>query len=257
MRIHRIKGLLRKNYYLSTNGISRYFEMLYWPIFGLILFGLTNSFIVDQGVDLTVFLVGGIIFWVFFERIQQDINIYLLEDFWSGNLANEYATPITTAERLVSLSITAVLRAVISFLCMAVVAILLYSFNPLSATFAGLLFAFPLFFTAWGLGSFVAGIVLKYGMRIQIVAWAVATLIQPLAAVYYPVSILPSWLQSVAYLTPLAHVFEGYRLAVQGTFSVEALLVATFLSLIYFVAGYLWFVYSEHKAKESGIIAQN
>ena len=33
----------------------------------------------------------------------------------------------------------------------------------------------------------------------------------PFAAVYYPVSVLPDWLQPVALLIPAAHVFEGMR----------------------------------------------
>ena len=257
MRTHRIQALLRKHYYLSTNGISRTFDMLYWPVFGLILFGLTNLFVEEQGVNITIFLIGGIIFWVFFERLQQDINIYLLEDFWSGNLANEYATPITSAERLVALSITALTRGIISFGFMTIIAILLYNYNPITISIPGLLYAIPLFLTAWGLGALVAGIVLQHGIRLQMIAWAIATLIQPIAAVYYPVSILPEWLQTIAYLTPLAHIFEGYRAATQGTFSIETLILATILATIYFLAGYLWFIHSEHKAKETGMIAEN
>jgi ABC-2 type transport system permease protein len=35
----------------------------------------------------------------------------------------------------------------------------------------------------------------------------------PFACVFYPVSVLPGWLQPVALLLPAAHVFEGMRAA--------------------------------------------
>src|SRR3712207_8761664 len=42
-------------------------------------------------------------------------------------------------------------------------------------------------------------------------AWTIMFLLMPLACVYYPVSILPSWLQALAWALPPTYVFEGMR----------------------------------------------
>lgn len=257
MKLHRIRALLRKHYYLSTAGISRSFDMLYWPAFGLIVFGLTALFVEEQGADIRIFLIGGLILWVVFERLQQDINIYLLEDFWSGNVANEYATPITSTERFIALFITALIRSIISLGLMALLGYTLYAFNFFNIHPAGILYALPLFLTAWALAAVVAGLVVQHGIRIQMIAWAVAALVQPIAAAFYPVSILPNWLQPIAYMTPLAHTFEGYREALAGNFIVEQLITATILSVLFILIGYAYFVYSENKGKENSTIAEN
>jgi ABC-2 type transport system permease protein len=40
-------------------------------------------------------------------------------------------------------------------------------------------------------------------------------MVQPISAVFYPVSVLPTWLQPVAWCTPATHVFEGMREVLQ------------------------------------------
>jgi ABC-2 type transport system permease protein len=42
-------------------------------------------------------------------------------------------------------------------------------------------------------------------------AWTIIFLMMPLACVYYPVSVLPPWLQPVAWSLPPTYVFEGLR----------------------------------------------
>jgi ABC-2 type transport system permease protein len=44
-------------------------------------------------------------------------------------------------------------------------------------------------------------------------AWSVLFGLTPFAAVFYPIAVLPDWLQPVALAIPAAHVFEGMRAA--------------------------------------------
>jgi hypothetical protein len=44
-------------------------------------------------------------------------------------------------------------------------------------------------------------------------AWGVLFGLAPFSAVFYPVSVLPGWLQPVSLAIPATHVFEGMRAA--------------------------------------------
>ena len=45
----------------------------------------------------------------------------------------------------------------------------------------------------------VSGIVLRYGLGAESVAWIAVFAIQPLCAIYYPIAVLPHWLRPVAH----------------------------------------------------------
>ena len=65
-----------------------------------------------------------------------------------------------------------------------------------------------------GLGhraSFIGAFLLRQGLGAESLAWLAVFLLAPASAVYYPVSVLPHWLQLVAWALPSAHVFEGMR----------------------------------------------
>ena len=46
------------------------------------------------------------------------------------------------------------------------------------------------------MGLLAAGVILRYGFGAEELAWSLAFLLLPLCCVYYPVSVLPDWLQA-------------------------------------------------------------
>ena len=70
--------------------------------------------------------------------------------------------------------------------------------------------------TSWAIGLGVSGLVLRNGLGAEGLAWSALFFIMPFACVYYPVAVLPPWLQAVAWCLPPTYVFEGLRAAVVG-----------------------------------------
>ena len=68
----------------------------------------------------------------------------------------------------------------------------------------------------WAVALAVTALILRHGAGAEALAWGVMFGIAPFAAVFYPVAILPAWLQPVALAIPAAHVFEGMRAALMG-----------------------------------------
>ncbi len=259
MRLHRIAGLLLKYWYISLNTVERFFDVFYWPVIGIVVFGFTTAYINDISnfPDIFIFLLGGMMLWILMERVQQDIAVYILEDFWSGNIANSFITPITESEIFVSVAIIGLIRAVVSFAIVFVIALVAYQFNIFTGGLSSTVFLIPLVIFGWSLGLLVAGLIFRYGMRVQIFAWGISYLLQPTSAVYYPIETLPLVLQKIAQATPLMYVFEGYRLAYAGTFSLGHFLWALGLSVFYFLVCYGVFYLSIKTARKKGLIAKH
>src|SRR5690606_5062734 len=96
--------------------------------------------------------------------------------------------------------------------------------------------------TSWSLAMVSSGLILRYGLGAEELAWSLGFLLLPLCAVYYPVAILPDWLQYVALSLPPTYVFEGLRaLLLDGVFRGDLMLTALALNGAYLVAGYLTF----------------
>jgi ABC-2 type transport system permease protein len=257
MKFYRVQALLLKYWYISINSLERFFDILYWPIIGIIVFGFTTSYVekISDFPDIFVFLLGGLMFWIMLERVQQDIAVFILEDFWSGNVANSFITPIKESEIFTSVALLGLIRASISFIIIFTIALFAYKFNIFRGGLLSTLFIIPLIIFGWSLGIFIAGLIFRYGMRVQIFAWGISYLLQPTSAVYYPIETLPLVLQKIAHATPLMYVFEGYRLTYQGTFSTWHFLWALGLSVIYFIVCYLIFLKSIRTARKKGLLA--
>jgi ABC-2 type transport system permease protein len=79
----------------------------------------------------------------------------------------------------------------------------------------------------------------------------------PISAIYYPVSVLPGWLQWVAWALPSAHVFEGMRaILFDETVRTDLLLNALALNALYIALGVAVFLYSVHVARKRGLLLQ-
>ena len=88
-------------------------------------------------------------------------------------------------------------------------------------------------------------------------AWAVPFLLQPLCAVFYPVSVLPMPMQKIAWFIPATHVFEGMRYILAGGKNPDGyLLWACGLNALYWTASVVFFGAMLARARERGSLAK-
>jgi ABC-2 type transport system permease protein len=122
---------------------------------------------------------------------------------------------------------------------------------PLVAFFAVLLVM------GWALGLAICGLILHQGMGAEGMAWTVVFTLSPISAVYYPVSILPGWLQHAAWTLPSTYVFEGMRaMLFTGIFRADYFFAAASLDAIYLVLGATVFFVAFHNARRRGALLQ-
>ncbi len=259
MKAYRISALLLKYYYITRNRLDRLFDLFYWPVIDLFVWGFTSLYLKSVGsYNLLNMFLGGVLLWAFVWRCAQDIAVYVLEDFWGRNLYNLFSTPLRTDELVVSTLLFGLIRSLVSFVFMAVLAFIIYQFNIFSI---GILyvpfFIFLLVLFGWGLGLFVTSLIFRYGSRIQVFAWSIAWFVQPISCVFYPLSALPSWAYPFAVVLPTTHIFEGLR-AVLSSQPVHtwSLVYACVASLIFLLITTAYLYSSIAKARSEGLFTR-
>lgn len=116
---------------------------------------------------------------------------------------------------------------------------------------------FNLIVMGWALGMATAAVILRYGHQAEALAWAVPFLVQPVSAVFYPVSVLPNWLQPISYLVPATYVFEGMRHLLAGDQHVQDFLCkASCLNLVYASVSIVLLGIMLANARERGSLAK-
>ncbi len=259
MRLHRIIALLLKYFYMTINSFDRIFDILYWPILDLFIWGFMTIFISKVSeINLMSVVFGGFILWVFVWRSTQDIAVFTLEDFWFKTLYHTFSSPIRVSEIVISLTAMGVIRALISFSVLAILAYLVYSVNIFMINPVNIAaFALTLMVMGWGLGMFISGLIYRMGTRIQVIAWSVIWLLQPFSCVFYPLSALPSWAQPIAKVLPTTYVFENMRLVINGgAVNVSYLLYSFSGAVLILIAGAYFMYLSIKRARETGLLVR-
>ena len=137
------------------------------------------------------------------------------------------------------------------------VAMAFFGFNVYDLGFAAVFFFVNLILTSWSIGILVSGLLLRHGMGAESLAWTLIFLILPLSCVYYPVSVLPEWLQPVAWLLPPTYVFEGLRaLIIDQVIRADLMVEAFGLNALYFGAATFAFLRLLASARREGTLMQ-
>jgi len=150
-----------------------------------------------------------------------------------------------------------VIRLVIGVVPMTFLAIAFFGFNiyglglPLVAFFCNLIF------TSWAMGIIVSGIVLRNGLGAETLAWTLMFLMLPLVCVYYPVSVLPGWLQTIAWALPPTYVFEGMRsLLADHVFRADLMIQALLMNGLLLAGSFAVFMMLLNGARRNGSLLQ-
>jgi ABC-2 type transport system permease protein len=98
---------------------------------------------------------------------------------------------------------------------------------------------------------------MRYGQEVEVLAWGLVFLFQPISCVFYPMSVLPAWLQAIARFNPAAHVFEGMRAVIStGVFPTTELFWAVGLNLFYLAVLIVWFHRMFAACKVKGLLVR-
>ena len=260
MNVGRIGGLLSRHLYLYKRSFARLLEIFYWPFLDLVVWGFITMYLKEAGVSLhgaVAFFLGALILWDVLFRAQQGIAVSFLEEMWARNLMNLFASPLTVGEYLVSTMIMSMLKVIAVGSLMMVFAWVFYSYDMLKIGLSLFPFILNLVVSGWIIGVLTTSIIMRFGQQAEVLAWGMVFLFQPISCVFYPLEVLPPILQSIAWLVPPSHIFEGMRtVLVDGTTPVDHILWATGLNLFFLVIIVGWFYHTFNVCKDKGSLVR-
>jgi ABC-2 type transport system permease protein len=168
-----------------------------------------------------------------------------------------FVTPLRAYEWVISLLAMSAIRVAIGLVPAALLAIPLYHYSIFAMGLPLIAFLAVLMAMGWALGLAICGLILRHGMGAESLAWTVIFALSPVSCVYYPVSILPGWLQPVAWSLPQTYVFEGMRAVLfQHAFRTDYFLIAVALDLVFLAIGIAIFYLSFRNARHRGALVQ-
>jgi ABC-2 type transport system permease protein len=260
MHPNRIFAILIRQFYLMRGSPARILPLFAWAAIDIILWGFITRYlstITSQKFSLVSTLLGAVLFWDFFTRVMHGVTTAFLEDVWARNFLNIFATPLSISEYLVGLVLSSVATSAVGLIVMLILATLVFGLSFFSYGLMLLPFLLVLFLFGIALGIFAAGMVLRLGPAAEWSVWPVPALLSPFAAVFYPLSTLPVWMQHLARLLPPSYVFESMRQIIAGhPGSPLTLLWAASLAALYIVLACWVFARIHRHALRTGLIAR-
>ncbi len=98
---------------------------------------------------------------------------------------------------------------------------------------------------------------LRNGLGAESIVWTLMFALMPLACIYYPVTVLPHWLQYVAWALPPTYVFEGMRaLLIDHVFRADLMLSALTINVVLFIGSFAVFLALLRSARRHGSLIQ-
>jgi ABC-2 type transport system permease protein len=256
----RIAAMIERYWYLLRSSWPRLLELIYWPAVQMLMWGFLQLYI---GQNAGYFaraggtFIGAVLLWDILFRGQLGFSVSFLEEMWSRNLANLMMSPLKPIEFVIALMVMSIVRLLIGMVPVSLLAVWFFGFNLYGLGLALAAFFLNLILTSWAVGIFVSGVVMRNGLGAENLAWTIMFLLMPLTCVYYPVAVLPAWLQMVAWLLPPTYVFEGMRaLLIDHTFRADLMIQAFAMNIVLFGAGVFGFLKLLQSARRHGSLIQ-
>lgn len=251
----RIYALVLRHIYLWRSSVMRLVDSIYWPAVQMVMWGFMTQYLLPQAsfvAQAAGVLLSGLLLWEVVVRGNLSLSIAFLEEIWSRNLGHLFVSPIRSWELAAGIIIASLLRTLLGMIPVSLLAWAFFGYSIYTLGLPLLAFFVILQMFSWSIGLAMSGLVMRVGQSAESFAWAAVFVLMPVSGVYYPISVLPDWLQVIAWGLPPAYIFEGMRsIMLEKTVHWDMLAVAMGLSAVYLVIGFQvfqWFFRSSRRA---------
>ncbi len=260
LSLRRIGALVLRHTYLLSKSWPRLVSMTYYPTVTMILWAFVTVYLAptnDILRDAPGFFIGAVLLWDVLFRGQLGVSLTFFEELYARNLGNLFVSPLRPWELIAGQLTMSVIRTFVGVGGAVLFAWLLFEYSIFTLGFPLIAFFVNLLITGWAIGLMVSGMVLRWGLGAEELAWAAIFLLAPVSGVYYPIGVLPGWLQAIAAAVPASYVFEGMRAVLtRGVFEADKFWAALALNAVYLGAGCVAYFAAMRYARNHGMLLQ-
>jgi ABC-2 type transport system permease protein len=213
-------GYVQRNYFLT----KRYFM---WEIVWLVYITANAMAItfIGAGVEgvsgtkidtayLMTFLMVGALIWSYLSVLFDVISETVSWERWEGTIEYTFMSPSSRVTHLLGMGLYAVIYGIVQIAIMFGVVTLFFDLDLSDANYLGALLVLAVCSVSLvGFGIVAAVLPLLSPEKGQQVSYIVSSLLLLVSGVYYPVDVLPGWMQAIAVVSPVTYALEGSRAA--------------------------------------------
>ena len=257
-------GYLQRNYYLT----KRYFMWeLVWLTFTTVN-AMSITFIGagvqlvegGGGIDvgrLTTFLLVGALIWSYLSMLFDLLSETVSWERWEGTIEYTFMSPASRVTHLLGMGLYAVIYGILRTALIFGFVSLFFELDLSRANYAAALAVLAVCSVSLvGFGIVAAVMPLLSPEKGQQVTYIVSAILLLVSGVYYPVEVLPGFLQTLSVVSPVTYALEGSRAALLDGAGIAELWPYLWplavMGAIFVPAGILVFKAGERYAKRTG-----
>ena len=130
--LRRTSALLLRQYYLLRGSPARVVPLFSWVAIDIILWGFITRYLNSVSgarFNFVPAMLGAVLLWDFMARVMQGITTAFLEDVWSRNFLNLFASPLSVSEYLGGLVLSSIATSAIGLVVMVALATLVFGLS--------------------------------------------------------------------------------------------------------------------------------
>ncbi len=237
-----------KNFRLLFKNPFRWFDVTLWPL--ILLFSITFfvSYL-QSDARVIAMVILGVMGWRAVYHAQMEIASNYMEEYWSNSLTHLFITPIRTIEFVLGGIASGVFKFMLVFFMFYIIGIFLYGLViPDPFTF----FVAVCFLFVYGisLGMITLGMMFLFTSEAFSLSFTVPDIFVLISGVYYPITVLPGPVQTLAMLLPSTHAFNMIKSTLGfAQYDFGALVI---LSIAWFLLSYAFLEFTFRRAKKTG-----
>jgi ABC-2 type transport system permease protein len=217
-------GYVQRNFFLT----KRYFMWeLVWLTFTTVN-AMSITFIGAGAGELSggetldterfmTFLLIGALLWSYLSMIFDVLSETVQWERWEGTIEYTFMSPTSRVTHLLGMGVYAVVYGIIRTAIVLGVAMVAFDLDLSAANYwAALVVLAVCSVSLVGFGVVAAVMPLLSPEKGQQVTYIISALLLLVSGVYYPVKVLPEWMQTMAQFSPVTYALEGARAALLG-----------------------------------------
>jgi ABC-2 type transport system permease protein len=215
-----LAGVVERNAYL----VRRY---LWWEV-AFFLWTVANTLtivFIAEGIEATggridveqtttVLLIGAVI-WAYLGMIFEILTETVAWERWEGTIEYTFMAPLSRAVHLTGMGLFAIVYGLFQSVLLFIVVASFFDLSMPEANFAAALVVLAVASVSFvGIGMMTSVLPLispEKGTQLGFIAQGLLLVV---SGVYYPVSVLPEWMQWLATISPATYALEGTRDAI-------------------------------------------
>lgn len=211
---------------------------------------------------LVLYLLIGTLVWSYLSVVFDAISEMITWERWEGTIEYTFMAPVHRLTHMIGTVLFAVVYGVLRTAMILGIVSLFFRVDLRQANFASatiVLLVGSISFV--GLGILTAVLPLTFTERGSQMTRIVEAVFLLVSGVYYPITVLPGWLQVIARVSPATYVLDGMRQSLMegaGLGALVPILIPLLLiGLISIPAGLFVFGIAERAAKRNGRLKRN